>query len=188
MKATDSQRRLAVGEHVKIAFGAHEYVGRIVEDRGFIGVRGRQLVRVETYLPHDEVITLEVPAEELSEARCRGGHFNGFRHFDPGVASLDAYDLGIKLMDDNAPPPPGSPSEPRLYVFVSVLELEPDRDFGTIHYARSRSLLRDGFPSSEDDRSRLTADILERLEADVRELVAGKLATSEEDPIFVQGA
>jgi hypothetical protein len=171
---------------VKIEFGGRELIARIVEDLGLIGVRGRQLVRVEAYFPSDEVVTLEVPAEEVSEARCHG-HLNGFRHFDSGIASLDAYDLGIKLMDHDAPPPPGSPSEPRLYVFVSVHQFVSDEPFGTIHYARSRTFLRDGFPSSEDDRWRLTADILERLEGDVSQLVEGKLETSEEEPIFVQG-
>jgi len=46
--------------------------------------------------------------------------------------------------------------------------------------------LTGGFPSSEADRRRLTAAVFERLERDVKLLVAGDLHSSEEEPIFLQ--
>lgn len=186
MRATQRERSFAVGQHVKLQFGRHDVVGRVIEDYGPIGLHGRQLVRVEAYLPLDERVILDMPAEELAEARCHG-HLNGFRHFDPGIRSLVTYDLGLKQMDDPAPPPPGSPSEPRFYLFVSVRELDPLRDRGTIHYARSRTFLRDGFPSSEDDRRRFLDAVVHRLEEDVAALVRGELHTSEATPIFLHG-
>ncbi len=187
MKATQSQLSFAVGSHVALEFGGHDVIGRVIEDFGPIGVRGRHILKVEAYLPLDEMMILEIPAEEVTEAKCQG-HENGFRHLDPNIAVLDAYDLGIKLMDSPAPPPPGSPSEPRLYVFVSVRGSESGRDVGSIHYARSRTYLLGGFPSSEADRRRLTAAVLDRLERDVERLVAGDLHSSEEEPIFLQAS
>ena len=184
MKATQSQTRFAVGGYVKLEFGGRDVIGRIVEDLGAIGVRGRQLLRIEAYLPLDEVMTFDFPAEEVTEAICHG-HENGFRHLDPNIVALDTYDLGIRLMDSSVPAPPGSPWEPRLYVFVSVRVLESGRDVGSIHYARSRTYLTGGFPSSEGDRRRLTAAVLERLERDVELLAAGDLPSSEEEPIFL---
>lgn len=186
MQATLPERSFAVGEHVKLQFGRHDVVGRVIEDYGPIGLHGRQLLRVEAYLPLDERVILDMPAEELAEARCHG-HLNGFRHLDPGISSLEPYDLGLKRMDEPAPPPPGSPSEPRLYLFVSVRGLDPLRDRGTIHYARSRTFLRDGFPSSDDDRRRFLDAVIHRLEDDIAHLVAGELHTSEATPIFLRG-
>ncbi len=185
MKATQSQPHVAVGAHVTLEFGGRQLIGRIIEDLGPIGVHRRRILKVETSLPLGESMIIEIPAEELSQARCHG-HLNSFNHFDPGIAALGPYDLGLKLMDSPAPPPPGSPSEPRLYIFVSVLEFESGQDHGTIHYARSRTFLTNGFPSSESDRQRLTTEILQRLEADIGRLVDGDLQTSEEEPIFLQ--
>jgi hypothetical protein len=54
------------GDRVRFKLGAHRVVGTVVEDRGLIGVGGRQLVRVEvdpTYLRE-----LEIPAALLTAA------------------------------------------------------------------------------------------------------------------------
>ncbi len=118
--------------------------------------------------------------------KCLGQHVNEFEHFDSGVPELSTYDFGIKLRDDKAPPPLGSRSEPRLYIYVSVKELKSQRDFGTLHYARSRTYLRDGFPSSQADQQRLQLDVIGRLKCDVNALINGKLKSSEEDPIFIK--
>lgn len=114
------------------------------------------------------------------------GHVNDFNHLDSGIPEMAVYDLGIKFRDDDLPPPPGSRSEPRLYLHVSVKELKSQRDFGTIHYARSRTYLRDGFPSSQADRDRLQADVIGRLHNDVNALVTATLKSSEENPIFIK--
>ena len=118
--------------------------------------------------------------------KCLGYHENKFTHFDSGISEMAAYDLGIKIRDDEAPPPLGSRSEPRLYLYVSAKELKSQRDLGTIHYVRSRTYLQDGFPSSQADRERLQADVIGRLHDDVNALANGKLKSSEEDPIFIR--
>jgi len=117
---------------------------------------------------------------------CLGYHENKFKHFDSGNPEMAAYDLGIKIRDDEAPLPLGSRSEPRLYLYISAKELKSQRDLGTIHYARSRTYLQDGIPSSQADRERLQADVSSRLHDDVNALANGKLKSSEEDPIFIR--
>lgn len=87
VKATQSETRFVVGGHVKLEFGGRDVIGRIVEDLGNIGVRGRQLLRIEASLPLDKVMTFELPAEEVTEAKCHG-HENGFRHLDPNSAEI----------------------------------------------------------------------------------------------------
>jgi hypothetical protein len=77
---------------------------------------------------------------------CLNIHQNDFQHFEPGIPELADYDLGIKMVYNEAPPPPGSRSEPRLYLYVSVLELRNQRDHGSIHYARSRTFFKDKPP------------------------------------------
>jgi hypothetical protein len=121
---------------------------------------------------------------------CVVEHVNGFQHFDPSVEGLEDFDLGIKFHDDSAPPPPGSPREPALFVFVSVFQRSPERDLGTIHYCRSRALLqngllRDGSPSSSADRDATVHTILGQLASDVADLARGDLITPETDPICV---
>jgi hypothetical protein len=58
-----------IGDQVSFAFGGHTVVATVVEDRGFIGAGGRQLLRVR--LPIEgtsEVTEFEVPAEEVKSA------------------------------------------------------------------------------------------------------------------------
>lgn len=114
---------------------------------------------------------------------CLNIHQNDFQHFDSGISDLNDYDLGIKMRYNEAPPPLGVPSEPRLYLYVSVRDL--NRDLGTIYYARSRTYLKDKPPGGKGDEERLKSDVLGRLAADVKALMAGTL-TSDENPIFVR--
>jgi len=121
---------------------------------------------------------------------CVLEHVNGFQHFDPLVEGLEDFDLGIKYHDNPAPPPSGSPREPALFVFVSVLQRSTERDLGTIHYCRSRTflenaLLRDGGPSNPADRASTVSTILGRLANDVARLAGGDLITSETASIVV---
>jgi hypothetical protein len=55
-----------VGDRVRFKLGAHRVVGRIVEDRGFIGVGGRQLVRVEVEVDPTCLREFELPAALLT--------------------------------------------------------------------------------------------------------------------------
>jgi hypothetical protein len=57
-----------VGDRVRFKLGAHRVVGRVVEDRGFIGVGGRQLVRVEVEVDPTYLRELEIPAALLTAA------------------------------------------------------------------------------------------------------------------------
>jgi hypothetical protein len=54
-----------VGDLVHFQFGAHTIEGMVVEDRGDIGVDGRQLVRVETTF-NMGVQSWELPAAFLT--------------------------------------------------------------------------------------------------------------------------
>jgi hypothetical protein len=57
-----------VGDRVRFKLGAHQVVGGVVEDRGFIGVDGRQLVRVEVEVAPTYLRELELPAALLTAA------------------------------------------------------------------------------------------------------------------------
>ena len=106
------------------------------------------------------------------------GHTNDFQHFDCGIA--EAFDLGIKMRDDDAP---SFQLEPALYLYVSVAEIKAGRHLGSIVYSRSRTFLRDGYPSSTDDREGLKSDVILRLANDIREFSNGILTTSDKTPI-----
>ena len=54
-----------VGARVRVPFGADQVTGTIVEDRGFLGINGRRLVRVLIPIEPDEPISFEIPEEEL---------------------------------------------------------------------------------------------------------------------------
>jgi len=110
------------------------------------------------------------------------GHTNDFQHFDCKIA--EAFDLGIKMRDDPAPP---CHSEPVLYLYVSVTEIPSGNHLeGSIVYARSRTFLGNRYPSSTDDRERLKSDvILLRLANDIRQFSDGTLKTSDKNPIFM---
>jgi hypothetical protein len=57
-----------VGDRVRFKLGAHLVVGTVIEDRGFIGVDGRQLVRVEVELDPTFLREIEIPAALLTAA------------------------------------------------------------------------------------------------------------------------
>lgn len=57
-----------VGDRVQFKLGAHHVVGTVIEDRGRIGVGGRQLVRVEVELDSTFLREFEIPAALLTAA------------------------------------------------------------------------------------------------------------------------
>ena len=64
------RRNLRVGDRVILDLGYRRKLGEAVEDRGFIGVGGRQLVRVRWEAESPEAVRVyEVPAEELERVR-----------------------------------------------------------------------------------------------------------------------
>jgi primosomal protein N' len=63
-----TETHFKVGDRVRFQLGAHRVVGTVVEDRGFIGVDGRQLVRVEVALDPTYMRDFELPATLLSAA------------------------------------------------------------------------------------------------------------------------
>jgi hypothetical protein len=59
-------RKLQVGDRVGLRLGVSDVSARIVEDRGHIGVNGRQLIRVELEgPPNEDRLEFELPAEEV---------------------------------------------------------------------------------------------------------------------------
>jgi len=54
-----------VGDHVKVRFGKRDVVVEVVEDRGFIGHGGEQIVRVAMPIETD-TIEFEVPASSAA--------------------------------------------------------------------------------------------------------------------------
>ena len=57
--------RLRVGDKVILVMGGREVVATVVEDRGLIGVSGRQIVRVEAPVDLTYVADYELPADQL---------------------------------------------------------------------------------------------------------------------------
>jgi hypothetical protein len=58
-----------VGDQVCFEFGGQMVVATIVEDRGFIGAGGRQLLRVRLPVEEtDEGREFEIPAEDVKSA------------------------------------------------------------------------------------------------------------------------
>ena len=57
--------KFKVGDKVQLIFMSHPVEGRVVEDRGTIGIGGNRLYRVETQTDSITRI-LELPAEELT--------------------------------------------------------------------------------------------------------------------------
>jgi hypothetical protein len=61
--------RFRVGDRVTFEFGTHTVVATVIEDRGYIGAGGRQLLRVRLPVEEtDEFREFEVPAEEVKSA------------------------------------------------------------------------------------------------------------------------
>jgi hypothetical protein len=54
-----------VGDRVAFVYGVKRLKGLIVEDRGKVGVGGRQLFLVEAPLKYDRPMQLELPEDEL---------------------------------------------------------------------------------------------------------------------------
>lgn len=69
--AVVSAHRYKVGDRVRFQLGARKVVGTVVEDRGMIGLGGRQLVRVEVPLDPSYVQSIELPAALLEPVRSK---------------------------------------------------------------------------------------------------------------------
>ena len=68
--ATKSQKKQSyfrIGDKVRLNFGNRTVTGTVVEDRGRIGVGGRQLFRIVVKMGDGER-ALELPAEKLRAA------------------------------------------------------------------------------------------------------------------------
>ena len=68
MIATESQtkqERLSVGAAVIVKWGSQNVRGIITEDRGAIGIGGRQLYRVDVDLGESSLAVMELPASEI---------------------------------------------------------------------------------------------------------------------------
>jgi hypothetical protein len=60
---------IKVGDLVRFRFGTRDVTVEVIEDRGEIGVDGRQLVAVLVPSGGDERLRLEMPADEVTVVR-----------------------------------------------------------------------------------------------------------------------
>ena len=58
-----------VGDKVRFHYVVGPIVATVIEDRGWIGIRGRQLLRVRFSLEDPFITETEVPAEEVELVR-----------------------------------------------------------------------------------------------------------------------
>lgn len=60
---------IKVGDRVRFKYGVGPVIATVIEDRGPIGYKGRQLIRVRFSLEEPFVTETEMPAEELEVVR-----------------------------------------------------------------------------------------------------------------------
>jgi hypothetical protein len=68
-KGAARRSTIHVGDLVQIKFGAGDVMGQVVEDRGRIGFKGRNLYRILVTMDAGEPMNIELPAEEIRIAR-----------------------------------------------------------------------------------------------------------------------
>jgi hypothetical protein len=80
-RALSASKVLHVGDMVQVMFGAQSMKGKVVEDRGRIGYKGRNLYRILVQAGMGELMNIELPAEEIRVTRrvpiSRKGHQHG---------------------------------------------------------------------------------------------------------------
>lgn len=64
-KSNPTEVRYKVGTRVRFRFGFTQLVGRIVEDRGLLGVGGRRLYGIKFFEDEDEPRYTELSADEF---------------------------------------------------------------------------------------------------------------------------
>jgi hypothetical protein len=67
-KDTGSKARFKLGDLVRFRWGPQSPEGEIVEDRGPIGIGGRQLYRIKFDIGSDQVMFTELSEEEMTAA------------------------------------------------------------------------------------------------------------------------
>jgi hypothetical protein len=66
-----AQRNFEIGANVILRIGGREMLGRVVEDRGFIGPNGTQIVSIQVFSQEvGEPVLVEVPVTALSAVPC----------------------------------------------------------------------------------------------------------------------
>lgn len=59
---------MRVGDRVRLTFGSHEVFADVIEDRGNLGVRGRQILRIlPVNSPSGMDDAFEIPAEQVTK-------------------------------------------------------------------------------------------------------------------------
>jgi hypothetical protein len=64
-----SQPLFQKGDLVSFLFGSGRANGKVVEDRGCLGVRGRRLYRIRFHINPGEESYIEMPEEELTSGK-----------------------------------------------------------------------------------------------------------------------
>lgn len=65
--------RFRVGDWVSFRYGSRQVRAQIIEDRGSIGVNRRRLYTVRAGDEANEVVTFEVPEDDLTPVEIGGG-------------------------------------------------------------------------------------------------------------------
>jgi hypothetical protein len=63
--ATVAKKKLTIGDEVNVRLGGTTWRARVVEDRGRIGINGRQLYRVKLLSDDSVEQFVEVPVEDI---------------------------------------------------------------------------------------------------------------------------
>jgi hypothetical protein len=65
MRETTERPTVPVGIRVRVPFPWHKMDAEVIEHRGFIGVDGREMVRVQPLDPSDDRGAFDVPVDEI---------------------------------------------------------------------------------------------------------------------------
>lgn len=68
---------LPVGTHVRVQFPGGTFEAEVIEDRGYLGIGGRQIVRIRPTHETDLASDFEVPSEEVEVVSYPPGHKAG---------------------------------------------------------------------------------------------------------------
>lgn len=71
MAISKKAKPFRIGDLVKVPIGLRKLKGKVVEDRGKIGVRGRKLYRIAMTID-GEVVNIELPADQIHRVGSRG--------------------------------------------------------------------------------------------------------------------
>jgi hypothetical protein len=151
IRRTRQKPTAPVGTRVLVPFPMHKMEAVVIEHRGFIGVGGRELVRVQPLDPEDHHVPFEVPVDEIEILPEPVGS-------EPGPAAPRR--LGRPRGEAAAHLPVGA--QVRVQLPHSLLNMEVMEDLGTVggrQIVRVRSL-DEGYVSSDLEVAAADVEVL----------------------------